>query len=81
MEEYGRALGDVAGQAQAIGADKVVAGTLDALIKIYLDPKSSSPFKTGAAETQRTRRNILERFAAAYGDKPLYRIESRCFPT
>lgn len=75
MEEYGRALAEVADQTQTIGAEKVIVGTLGALIKTYLDPKSSSPFKTGAPETQRTRRNILERFATEHGDKPLYRTE------
>ena len=36
----------------------------------YLDCSdgSSSPFKTQAAETRRTRRNILENFRKAYGD-------------
>jgi hypothetical protein len=75
MAEYGDALADVERGTAEIGADKTVAGTLGALIKTYLDPKSSSPFKTGAPETRRTRRNILERLAAAHGDKPLYRVD------
>jgi integrase len=75
MAEYGEALGDVERETREIGVDKTIAGTLGALIKAYLDPQSSSPFKTGAPETQRTRRNILENFAAAHGDKPLYRTD------
>jgi integrase len=64
-------------QAREIGADKTIAGSLGAIIKAYLDGRGTSPFKRLAAETQRTRRHILENFAAAHGDKPLYRIDSR----
>jgi nucleoside 2-deoxyribosyltransferase len=46
-----------------------VPHSLGALVKAYL---ASPVFKNTAAETQRTRRNILERFAAANGDKPSY---------
>ena len=53
-----------------------MAGTVNALVAAYLDPQSTSPFKTGAAETQRTRRNILENFRAAHGDLPIYRTET-----
>jgi hypothetical protein len=42
---------------------------VNALVKAYLDPLSSSPFKTGAPETKRTRRNILENWTRAHGDK------------
>jgi integrase len=64
-------------QAREIGADKTIAGSLGAIIKAYLDGRGTSPFKGLAAETQRTRRHILENFAAAHGDKPLYRVDSR----
>jgi integrase len=71
-----------------IGASRTVAGTVGALVTAYLDctPSSTSPFKTLAPETQRTRRNILENFHAAkcdlpsfpniktQGDLPLYRV-------
>jgi integrase len=59
-----------------IGASRTIAGTVHALVKAYLDttPGSSSPFKTLAAETQRTRRNILENFAAADGEKRIFQI-------
>jgi integrase len=75
MEQYGRALADSAPRPETIGAERIVPGTLNALITAYLDPASSSLFKTRAAETQRTQRNILENFAAEHGHKPLYQTE------
>src|SRR6516164_6995327 len=72
MRQYAAALEGVKAQATNIGAARTVAGTVAALVATYLDPQSSSPFKTGAAETQRTRRNILERFREEHGDKPLF---------
>ena len=76
---YAAALTGARPQARAldIGADKTIAGSLGELIKAYLDPRGTSPFKRLAAETQRTRRNILENFASAHGEKPLYRIDPR----
>jgi integrase len=71
MEAYGRALADVTAQSQTIGADKAIPHSLGALIKAYL---ASAPFTATAAETQRTRRNILERFAKAHGDKALFHV-------
>ena len=61
------------------GAARTLPGTIDALVADYLDcsPGSTSPFKTLAAETKRTRRNILENFREAYGDKRIYRTESK----
>jgi integrase len=56
-------------QPAPIGASRTVPGTLNALVVAYL---LSAPFKAGAPETQRTRRNILEKFRVAHGDKPLY---------
>jgi len=76
MRQYAAALDGVKAQVSNIGAKRTVGGTVNALIAAYLDPLSSSPFKTGAAETKRTRRNILENFREAHGDKPLYRTES-----
>ncbi len=76
MRQYAAALDGVKAQASNIGAGRTVAGTVNALIAAYLDPLSSSPFKTGAAETQRTRRNILENFRTAYGHLPVYRADS-----
>jgi len=77
MRAYADALNGTKAQASNIAAAHTVAGTVNALVVAYLDPQSSSPFKTGAAETQRTRRNILENFREAHGDKPLYRTDNR----
>ena len=76
MRQYAAAIEGVKAQASNIGAARTVAGTVNALVVAYLDPASSSPFKTGAAETQRTRRNILENFRKAHGDKPLFRADA-----
>jgi integrase len=72
MRQYAAALDGVKAQATNIGAARTVAGTVNAIVLAYLDPESSSPFKIGAAETKRTRQNILENFAKAHGDKPIY---------
>jgi integrase len=77
MRQYAAALDGVKAQAGSIGAGRTIAGTVNALVAAYLDPHSkSSPFKTGAAETQRTRRNILENFRSAYGHLPLFRADA-----
>jgi integrase len=76
MRQYAAALDGMKTETTNIGATRTVAGTLNALIAAYFDPLSSSPFKTGAAETKRTRRNILENFRKAHGDKPLFRIDN-----
>jgi hypothetical protein len=75
MRAYAVALEGVKAQTSNIGSGRTVDGTVNALIAAYLDPCSSSPFKTGAAETQRTRRNILENFREAHGEKPLFRSD------
>lgn len=76
MEAYQAALAGESPQVQ-IGATRTLAGTVNALVASYLDcsPGSTSSFKTLAAETQRTRRNILENFREAHGDKRIYRTE------
>lgn len=75
MRQYAAALDGVKAQASNIGAGRTIAGTVNALVVAYLDcsPTSTSPFKTLKPETQRTRRNILENFREAHGDKPVYR--------
>jgi integrase len=75
MRHYAAALDGVKAQAINIGAGRTVAGTVNALVAAYLDPASTSPFKTLAAETKRSRRNILENFREAYGSLPLYRSD------
>jgi integrase len=76
MRQYAAALEGVKAQATNIGARRTVAGTVNALVAAYLDPRSTSPYKTDAAETRRTRRNILENFRKAHGDKPLFRTDN-----
>lgn len=77
MQQYAAALDGVKAQSTNIGASRTVAGSLNALIAEYLNPVSkTSPFKTGAPETQRTRRNILENLRSAYGHLPLYRADN-----
>jgi integrase len=75
MRDYATALEGQKAQANNIGADQTLPNTLGALVKAYLDPASTSLFKTRAAETRRTQRNILENFAEEYGHKPLYRTD------
>jgi hypothetical protein len=75
MRQYAGALEGQKAQVTNIGAERTIPHTLGALIKGYLDPASSSLFKTRAAETQRTQRNILENFADGHGHRPLYRID------
>ena len=78
MRQYAAALEGVKAQANNIGVGRTVAGSVNALVVAYLDPESkTSPFKTGAPETQRTRRNILENFRAAYGNLPLYATDAK----
>lgn len=57
-----------------IGASRTVPGTVNAIVSAYLDcsADSTSPFKTLAAETQRTRRNILENFRERHGTKRIF---------
>jgi integrase len=76
MRQHAAALDGVKAEATNIGAGRTVAGTVNALVAAYLDPRGSSPFKTLAPETQRTRKNILENFREAYGDLPVYRTEA-----
>jgi integrase len=75
MRRYAAALDGVKAQASNIGAKRTVAGTVNAIVASYLDcsSASTSPFRTTAAETQRTRRNILENFRKEYGELPIYR--------
>jgi integrase len=75
MRQYAAALDGVKARVANIGAERTIPDTLGALVKAYLDPASSSLFKTRAAETQRTQRNILENFADEHGHKPLFRID------
>ncbi len=78
MVAYQAALAGVTTLPKQIGEARTVAGSLQSVVAAYLDcsPSSTSPFKTLAAETQRTRRNILENLREAHGDKRIYRTVS-----
>jgi integrase len=76
MAQYALALQGVQAQTPEVGAQRTIPGTINALVAAYLDPRSSSPFKTGAAETQRTRRNILENFRETHREKPVFRTDN-----
>src|SRR5215469_12982245 len=66
MAEYERAM---SGARTAIGVGRVKPGSVAAVIAEYFD--SQTFFTSKSAGTQRMRRGILERFRAAYGDRPM----------
>jgi integrase len=59
----------MSGARTAIGAGRVKPGSVAALVAEYLD--SQQFFGSKSAGTQRMRRGILERFRAAYGERPM----------
>jgi integrase len=65
MAEYEKAM---AGPRTAIGVRRIKPGSVAAVVAEYLD--SQQFFGSKSAGTQRMRRGILERFRAAYGDRP-----------
>jgi integrase len=58
----------LAGSRIAIGAGRIKSGSVAAVVAEYFD--SQKFFTSKSAGTQRMRRGILERFRAAYGDRP-----------
>jgi integrase len=56
------------GPRTAIGAGRIKSGSVSAVVAEYFD--SQQFFASKSAGTQRMRRGILERFRAAYGDRP-----------
>jgi hypothetical protein len=65
----------VEGQQQIkIGEKRSPAGSVAATVGLYL---GSTAFANLAADTQRTRRNILERFREEHGDKRIAGIEKK----
>jgi integrase len=56
------------GPRTAIGAGRIKPGSVAAVVAEYLD--SQQFFASKSAGTQRMRRGILERFRAAYGERP-----------
>jgi integrase len=65
MAAYEAAL---AGPRAAVGVGRIKPGSVAAVVAEYLD--SQQFFTSKSAGTQRMRRGILERFRAAYGDRP-----------
>jgi integrase len=72
MRAYEAAIGNV--EPIEIGTDRAKAGTVAAVVGMYL---ASVAFADLADETRRTRRNILERFREAHGDKCIAAIERK----
>src|SRR5499427_4011049 len=65
MAEYEKAM---SGARTAIGAGRIKPGSVAAVVAEYLD--SQQFFTSKSVGTQRMRRGILDRFRAAYGDRP-----------
>jgi integrase len=59
----------MSGPRTAIGAGRIKPGSVAAVVAEYFD--SQQFFTSKSAGTQRMRRGILERFRAAYGDRPM----------
>ena len=59
----------MSGTRTAIGAGRIKPGSVAAVVAEYLD--SQTFFTSKSAGTQRMRRGILERFRAAYGERPM----------
>src|SRR5689334_20008439 len=68
MRQYAAALDGVKAQAGNIGAARTKPGSFDALCVSYF---RSPDFRGLRPSTQSARRNILEPFRLAHGDKPL----------
>ena len=69
MAEYEKAM---SGARTAIGAGRVKPGSVAAVVAEYKDSREF--FGSKSAGTQRMRRGILERFRAAYGERPFARL-------
>src|SRR5215468_9382972 len=66
MAAYEKAM---SGPRTAIGAGRIKPGSVAAVVAEYLD--SQQFFGSKSPGTQRMRRGILERFRAAYGERPM----------
>ena len=68
MRAYGNALEKIKTQRSEIGVSRTIPGSFDALcVSYYRSPE----FRGLKASTQAVRRNIIERFRALHGNKPL----------
>jgi hypothetical protein len=74
MAAYQAALAGVTAPQKQIGKERANPETVHALVADYLDCStgSTSPFKRLAPETQRTQKNIPEKFREAHGEKRIY---------
>lgn len=72
MAEYKACLAKEVAPAIAPGADRVKAGSFNALIVAYY---GSAEFRKNKPSTQATYRNIIERFRKSYGELPVARME------
>ena len=71
MEQYALALDSVKEQANSVGAERTVPGSLNALIvKYYRSPE----FRGLKTSTQTARRSIIEPFRHQHGTKPVARL-------
>jgi integrase len=66
MAAYAAALAAIPDQHVEIAANRTLPGTINALVVTYY---KSDEWRTLAADTQKTRRRIIERFRAQHGDK------------
>jgi integrase len=72
MQAYETALGST--QCIEIGANRTNPGTINALVVVYY---RSDEWHALAADTQKTRRRIIERFRAQHGDKRVALLQRR----
>lgn len=66
MAAYAAALVNIPDQRVEVAADRTLPGTINALVVAYY---TSDQWHALAADTQKTRRRIIERFRAQHGDK------------
>src|SRR5262249_11999716 len=66
MAAYAEALAGFSDQSVEIAARRTLPGTINALVVTYY---KSDEWRALAADTQKTRRRIIERFRAQHGDK------------
>ena len=66
MAAYSTALAGISDQHREIGSSRTLPGTINALVVMYYQ---SVEWHALAADTQKTRRRIIERFRVQHGDK------------
>jgi integrase len=71
MRQYAAALEGVKQEVANIGAERTIPGSFSALCVAYY---RSADFHDLRPSTQRSRRNIIERFRTQHGDKPIARL-------